>query len=375
MTADLLGSPSPVVLNFRGSDGLPIIATVARSVMLNLPQLPLMRVLASSGAMPIPPRQLHEPNPAAYMKLYLHYSDAWWRGGRYSGLDLKSGVFSNTQYTSRPILPGNDIMHDFPGAKSPAPLKGSYHDGHIRCNTSSLPTGRQRCRGYIQAQYSNDIFALMFYRSFGLLNSGHPIVNVTRVSHGAAGSWLLDEVHAALVELHSDLMGPGVAEEIRHGKTTQPDHAILSIWDADAPGFGAACHFSRVQAHEKAGDASLDVARHSLRPFLKSGKEGRVFVASEAFAPLQCWSEGALQMAENALQRLGVRRPPWMPESVYKDLLFKDPVELDTKEAQSLENDVGFAARHDILPQLAFAVDAMPLIDRESGAADAQITV
>ena len=68
-----------------------------------------------------------------------------------------------------------------------------------------------------------------------------------------------------------------------------------------------------------------------------------VFLASEAFAPLQCWSEGALQMGENALQRLGVGKPPWMTDEVYRDILFQD----------AADEEPGFAARHRMPPGLA----------------------
>lgn len=339
---------APVVLNLRDFKGNGIRVEAAKSVLLNLPQLPLMRVLAASGktVAGMPPRQLHEPNPAVYMKLYLHYSDAWWRGGRYAGLNLTHGRFSNLQNVSRTLHPGVDTMHIFPGIQSPAPLQGSYHDGDFRCDEG-------KCRGYIQAHYSDDLFALMFYRSFGLLRFGEPTTNVTRSSHGAAGAWLLDEVHAALVEMHADLLGPDVARQVLTGEMTQPDHAVLSIWDPNAPGFGAACHFSRLTRNSSTKDTALSVARHTLQPFLASAGEERVFVASEAFAPLQCWSEGALQMAENALMRLGLSRPAWMTEDVYNEILFSDAEKAEEKEEKKRQ---GFASRHSMPPQFALGV-------------------
>merc|ERR1719148_265923 len=117
-------------------------------------------------------------------------------------------------------------------------------------------------------------------------------------------------------------MGDATSDEVLHSSITQPDHAILSVWDAGAPGFGAACHFSRIGPDGELANASLDVARHVLQPFRASAGEGRVFVASEAFAPLQCWSEGALQMSENALQRLGLEKPDWMSQETYEQALF-----------------------------------------------------
>eukprot|EP00931_Biecheleriopsis_adriatica_P003757 TRINITY_DN105527_c0_g1_i1.p1 TRINITY_DN105527_c0_g1~~TRINITY_DN105527_c0_g1_i1.p1 ORF type:complete len:581 (+),score=65.23 TRINITY_DN105527_c0_g1_i1:169-1743(+) len=355
--AELSSDRPPVLLNFRRSSKEHLEVAARQSVLLNLPQQPLLNVLSASfkssmarnypsplQSSMLPPVELHKPNPAPYLKLYLHYSDAWWRGGRY-GLNLTSGRFSNLNVTSRTVLPGSmhDPMHQFPGLQSPAPLEGSYHDGDVRC--SDISPDLQHCRGYIQAQYSDDFFALMFYRSFGVLNFGEAFSNVTRSSHGAAGAWLLDEVHSALVALLAKSLGRD-AQHILHGRDTQPDHAVLAIWDSAAQGFGAACHFSRLESStEPTSDAVLEVARKSLRPFLASG-EDRVFVASEAFAPLQCWSEGALQMAENALQRLGMKKPPWMMDAIYKEVLFSD-------SATAGVEDSGFAKRHDMMPQLA----------------------
>lgn len=323
----------PVVLTLREPDGSVVKAAATGSVLLNLPQLPLMQALAASGTHAAPPVQLHEPNPGTYMKLYIHYSDAWWRGGRY-GLNKTTGHFSNLQQTSHPIMPGEDPMHVFPGVASPAPLLGAYHDGDTRCKESS--PGEEHCRGYVQAIYTDDFFALMFYQSFGLMRNGEAIANLTRTSHGPAGKWLLDEVHAALVELHTPELSEDDRENILRGEATQPDHAALSIWGPAATGFGAACHFSRLREGMTPKDAALDVAQHTLRPFLASEGEDRVFVASEAFAPLQCWSEGALQMAENALQRLGLEKPTWMPQEVYEQSLFTDA---DTSWAPTMRQD------------------------------------
>jgi hypothetical protein len=212
------------------------------SVLLNLPQIPLLNLLASlpmrSKDESMLPEQLHLPNPAPYVKVYLHYKTAWWRKGRY-GLDLVSGHFSNQQLTSRDIIPGVDTMHVFPGAESPAPLQGAYHDGHVRCGATEAS-----CRGYIQAYYGGDQFAHMYYRGFGLIPAGRAVVNVTRSRF--AGRALLNEVHAALVRLHERQLGAAAAREILANKITQPDHAVLAVWDAAADGFGAACHFSQM---------------------------------------------------------------------------------------------------------------------------------
>merc|ERR1712046_133154 len=98
------------------------------------------------------------------------------------------------------------------------------------------------------------------------------------------------------------------------------------MWDDTAEGFGAACHFSRLNSlNDTVQSAAMDVAEHTLQP-LRAAGESRVFLASEAFAPLQCWSEGALQMAENALHRLAVPRPSWLDADVYNQTLFDSEV-------------------------------------------------
>lgn len=348
------GRDSPLALRLQDREtGAAVDVRVARSLVLNLPQLPLLRVLdASSATAPAPPRQLHEPNPTDYMKLYLHYADAWWRGGRY-GLDLTHGAFSNLNRTSRPSGgSAGDVFHFFPGVEAPAPLHGAYHDGDVRCEGAAAPgkLGKpgKRCRGFLQAVYTSDPFALMFYRSFALAPHGDrldPLTIVNRTSHGAAGAWLLDEAHKALVELHAAALTPETAARVLHSRHTQPDQAVLALWDRAAEGFGAACHFSRVplgaSGSNATHDAALAVARHALRPFFPADE--RVFVASEAFAPLQCWSEGALQLAENALQRLGVGAPAWLPREAYAETIFTDAAAPASEEG---EHSAGFARRH-----------------------------
>ena len=44
---------------------------------------------------------------------------------------------------------------------------------------------------------------------------------------------LPDEVHAALVALHAEALGPAAAEEVLRGAATQPDHAVLSVCEID----------------------------------------------------------------------------------------------------------------------------------------------
>merc|ERR1712176_1405347 len=79
--------PSQVLLELRGKNGPHLVS--ANSVILNLPQLPLLRVLGAPSSPFVPPSALFAPTTHAIMKLYIYYEDAWWR----NYLNLTSGNF------------------------------------------------------------------------------------------------------------------------------------------------------------------------------------------------------------------------------------------------------------------------------------------
>merc|ERR1719401_1386994 len=117
---------------------------VAKSVLLNIPQRPVIELLRSSGGhiSEIFPEPLYKPVSFPIMKLYVHYDDAWWR----NYLGLVSGPFFNSE--PEPKVPSH--VSGVP-MENPAPLQGQYHDGNVRCD---LPGGK--CRGFLQAFYGSD---------------------------------------------------------------------------------------------------------------------------------------------------------------------------------------------------------------------------
>lgn len=69
-----------VVLSVKGPN--KTFEVGASAVLLNIPQLPLLRLLRASSQVDevmSPPADLFAPSSYAILKLYVHYQDAWWR--------------------------------------------------------------------------------------------------------------------------------------------------------------------------------------------------------------------------------------------------------------------------------------------------------
>ncbi|CAE7278880.1 unnamed protein product [Symbiodinium natans] len=89
---------SGVSLSVKGPDGLKEVE--ASAVLLNVPQLPLLRLLSASAEVDdimTPRDDLFAPMPFAILKLYVYYEDAWWR----NYLNLTAGQFSNVGEDAR----------------------------------------------------------------------------------------------------------------------------------------------------------------------------------------------------------------------------------------------------------------------------------
>lgn len=108
----MAGSPSH--LTFKSG-----ITSIAKEVILNMPQRPLISVIRKST---LPPgavnanlfSALHAVQTEIVTKLYMHYSDAWWRK-----LNLTVGSFDQTGDTQNMLL------------------EGRYHDGHVNCDKTT----------------------------------------------------------------------------------------------------------------------------------------------------------------------------------------------------------------------------------------------
>mmetsp|Transcript_158284 Transcript_158284/g.279359 ORF Transcript_158284/g.279359 Transcript_158284/m.279359 type:complete len:554 (+) Transcript_158284:81-1742(+) len=297
-----------VLLQLKSPDGLKVART--QSVVLNLPQLPLLRMLGASSSAFSPPPPLFAPMTHAIMKFYVYYEDAWWR----NYLNLTAGVFDNAASTE------GIGQEYFWGVQFPAPLVGRYFDGDYRCDGEAP----RKCRGYLEVAYTGDNAAVEFFRPY-VLNRQLP-VHILNASHPVSGE-LLKIVHRSLVELHKDaLRSAGKLELVN---ASLPDSGVLSLWSAEAVGYESGCHFmkSPLAAGTAPGDvplfrnSSAERGRLLLQPF---GASTQIFVANEAFGWPSCWAESSLVMAENAVLRMAnLSRPRWLSEAVYKHILFE----------------------------------------------------
>ena len=293
----------PVTLTFL--TGLTVTAT---TVVLNLPQLPLLKVLERSETLfegAVPPALL-APLPSEGAKLYVHYTNAWWR----NILNLTSGAFGVPPFNSTGVQVGQ--LPD---------LAGRYHDGHTRCDGTTEGT---RCRGFLEATYTYGDNARFFLTEMLHTDSPYTTLNYSR----PLGKTALDGIHAKLVEYHRDALdrvqgynATALVEALR------PEFATLSYWGAQTAGYGGAVHNTRDGPFIRVEDE----APKALAPF----GEQRIYVANEAYGALRGtdgvlgghhgWAECSLVMAENVLvQKLGLKPPSWMNSSIYDEyVMFK----------------------------------------------------
>lgn len=280
-----------------------------QSILLNLPQLPLLRLLQASfesdqQMIPIP--ALFTPVTFPIMKLYVHYQDAWWR----NYLNFTGHVFDNLGQTD---LTGH-------GAQFPAPLMGRYFDGDYRCDG---PNGA--CRGFLEAVYTGERLVVEFYLPHMLTSRSDKPFRILDINN-AVDANLLRVVHRSLVALHADsLREVGKLELVN---SSLPDSAVLSVWSGEAKGFETGCHSLKAPTEHIVDTADVTVYPNSTSTRLKFlrplGPDVRVYLANEAFGWPSCWAESSLIMAENAVHEMeGLTRPDWLPEDVYRYVLFE----------------------------------------------------
>lgn len=261
----------------------------AGSVLLNLPQAPLLKLLRRSGSpfADVFPAPLYEVASFDIMKLYVHYEDAWWR----NDLGLVAGAFVNgnppTEHNSHVIHP-----HDV-ADQGPVPLRGQYHDGDVRCDG---PHGR--CRGYLQAFYSGGA-AIDYYKSFHPLE-GDSVVQL--FANTTEHKTLLTKIHSGLLKLHEKQLE--AANATARVAQMMPDSGVLSIWSQGVEGIHSGCH----SPMNGTSPLPQDMPKAALQPF--AGLP--VFVANEAYGPVNCFAEGSLNMSATALEHLGIAQPEWL---------------------------------------------------------------
>mmetsp|Transcript_77905 Transcript_77905/g.140577 ORF Transcript_77905/g.140577 Transcript_77905/m.140577 type:complete len:344 (-) Transcript_77905:188-1219(-) len=274
----------------------------AGAVLLNIPQMPVLKLLRQSGEpfSSMFPEPLYAPASYPIMKLYLHYEDAWWR----NYLGLVSGPFENANASPNSSSAVIQI-HDIP-SQGPAPLKGQYHDGDVRCDG---PAGK--CRGFLQAFYSGGS-SIDWYKSFHSWN-GDAAMHIS--SKSVEHKELLASIHSALVELHREALDAAnvtaLVEKLR------PDSGVLSIWSQGVTGIHAGCHVPKPGVHPK----PEDLPAAALRPF----PGFPVYVANEAYGTVPCFAEGSLNMSSAVLDHLNVPRASWLEEHLQNGPSFHLP--------------------------------------------------
>lgn len=310
------------------SDGT---TAAADSVVLNLPQTPLLRVLAHSTELmkneAQVPEALHAVVAFPLMKMYVHYHDAWW----INELGLRAGSFNNSDAWETPESGHKGTCTN--SAQLPVPVQGSYHDGDVRCDG---PAGAE-CRGYLQAVYMYQPQAVRLYQQYHVMDDKGDSVQHLDSAKSPEDARILKRVHQALVEVHADaLRAKGVLEKV---KQNLPDSAVLSIWDQRATGLETGCHMPRALRTTPStvfpDDEGVPEARLPIESLQPLAHSPGIFVANEAFGTLKCFAEGSLVMAENVLHSgFGVPRPSWIDADVYEQhIIFNTSTPTAAQEA------------------------------------------
>ncbi|KAL1523831.1 hypothetical protein AB1Y20_018752 [Prymnesium parvum] len=297
---------APVVLGFASG------RTVAAShALLNLPVLPLLKVLDGSEALlrdGVPPA-LQTPSPMDGVKLYVHYSNAWWR----NILNLTSGVFGfsmlNTSVTNTGQLPE---------------FSGRYHDGHTRCDGSK----GAECRGFLEATYTYNLPARWFLNHQLNTDPPYTVLNYSVPT----GKFSLDLIHEALLNYHKTALSKVEGfNATAFVQAMRPEFALLSYWGPQTPGYGGAVHLTKSGSFVN----ETDLASLAMKPFPNQS----IYVANEAYGALRGldgalgenhgWAECSLVMAENILTgHFGLSPPRWINASTYDEYVrFHDSTE------------------------------------------------
>ena len=254
---------------------------VATKLVLNVPQRPLLYVLRESslptGALTSEIFEgLHSVQTEVVVKVYLYYSDAWWR----NRLGLDSGDFADE------------------GDATEMPLKGRYHDGDVKCDANG-----QNCAGFLLATYAHDHAGTneMFLGRFKSHRNAPTTIIGNTDPEGAA---FLQHAHDRLIYYHkylgasSDPRYTGFSVRNLQDETSPPDFAVIATWDIGTPGAGGGWH----------GWIDIDAAKVAVA-MDPLGSHG-IHVVNEAYSFVQGWAEGTLQLSDSILtQYFGVDRP------------------------------------------------------------------
>ena len=154
-----------------------------------------------------------------------------------------------------------------------------------------------------------------------------------------------ESVHEALVAYHEPTLA--AAGALAAVAAMRPSGGVLSIWDQKAAGLENACHLAKAAGEaDGAGVDPAAIPAAAARPYPATAPN--VFLANEAYGPVECFAEGSLAMAENVLYtHLGVPKPAWIPNATYfKEIIFQNATagRALAKGASHPLGDLGFIA-------------------------------
>ncbi|BDA43792.1 probable Achacin at N-terminal half [Coccomyxa sp. Obi] len=290
----------------------------ARSVILNLPAVPLHRLLANSN---LPDRtynpQLFAPYATTGAKVYLYYPKAWW---------IAQGL-TDGDFIASPVWPPIKF-----------PFGGRFYDGQVKCspkNDSNAPTldftaaqastlDLQSCYGFLQvfyeAEHTTGNFSVPYPQEFSFqpfayfrdyADARNPDTPYFVFNNATPeGSHFLHTAHTQLVGMLKS-KGTNLADNTVEDLPTQ---AVVALWDPSVSWAGGAWHY-----YKDTNDSSVANVASSVQPFPKL----RLYVASEAYSVYQHWCEGTLIMAENVVRtHFNATVPAWMGQETAQRVLF-----------------------------------------------------
>ncbi|KAK9823395.1 hypothetical protein WJX72_002466 [[Myrmecia] bisecta] len=284
----------------------------ANRVILNLPTRPMHRLLQSSNIETNYNTGLYAPEHNRATKLYLYYPQAWWLAA-----GLNNGSFAATSAFG----PGNVTI----------PLVARYHDGHVRCNTSSGAVdyyytnnaiNPSSCYGYLQAVYTSASSAssapsqaaiayLVDYMGSSSTDVPYKILDGST----ALGAKLLADSHASILKWHN---ANNLSTAAMAASNALPSHAVVAMWDQAVSWVGGGWNGMK---DSKQGTPDAVAASGVIHPFPGIP----LYVANEAYGPAttQGWSEASLVLAENIIQGyFGGGQPSWMRNTTLPAVIF-----------------------------------------------------
>mmetsp|Transcript_24075 Transcript_24075/g.44702 ORF Transcript_24075/g.44702 Transcript_24075/m.44702 type:complete len:486 (-) Transcript_24075:222-1679(-) len=289
--ADAINSTASV-LEFSDLSTNSVTSVQADKTLLNLPGIAIDSLDPTSviftDSPPEAVEDLRSINSHVSMKVYANYANAWW----YNDLGLMTGEYIDIKAT--------------------APLEGKYNDGPTKCVTgygadgtpiySGTPVAYGNCTGALLVLYSH--FKELTYYTDLMTSLTNPL---TVISPDSENSYVLDEVHASLMEYHASVL-----EEagIDPKTVAKPMNIFIGNWAVDAPYTPSIGYYD--QDHQPQDEGAAKVRKPS--------PDHEVYVANADYGYNPGWAASSLKMAEKILQAeeaFGYPKPTWLDGKYY----------------------------------------------------------